>query len=49
MRKARKVAPGESLDFWVALARNSYFSEAVMESYSRHFIDAWNATPEDSG
>jgi len=46
MRKTHKVAPGEGLDFWISLARNSNFSEADRLSYSKHFIDAWNATPQ---
>jgi TolB-like protein len=48
MRKARKVAPGESLDFWLGLVSNSYFAEADRQSFSQHFIDAWNGTPEEA-
>lgn len=46
MSKARKVALGEGLDFWLGLANNSYFAEAGRQSFARHFTDAWNATPE---
>ena len=46
VRKARKVAPGEGLDYWLGLVRNSYFSETDKQSFAQHFTDAWNATPE---
>lgn len=49
VRKARKVAPGEGLEFWLGLARNSYFAEADKKSFAQHFTDAWNATPEQPG
>jgi TolB-like protein/Flp pilus assembly protein TadD len=45
MRKTRKLAPTEPLEFWVDLARGSYMSETMFKSYSQHFIDVWNATP----
>jgi TolB-like protein/Flp pilus assembly protein TadD len=48
VRKARKVAPGEGLDFWLGLAKNSYFSEADKQSFAQHFTYAWNATPEEA-
>ena len=47
MRTTRKVRPGEPLEFWVGLARGSYMSETMFKSYSQHFIDVWNATPEE--
>ena len=46
VRKARKVAPGEGLDYWLGLVMNSYFSETDKQSFAQHFTDAWNATPE---
>lgn len=46
VRKVRKVAPGEGLDYWLGLVRNSYFSETDKQSFAQHFTDAWNATPE---
>ncbi len=49
MRKTRKTAPGEKLEFWVGLARGSYMSETMFTTYSRHFIDVWNTTPEVVG
>ncbi len=48
MRRARKVAPGEPLEFWVGFARGSYMSETMFKSYSQHFIDVWNATAEET-
>ncbi len=45
VHRTRKVAPGEGLEFWVGLARGSYMSETMFNSYSQHFIDVWNATP----
>jgi tetratricopeptide (TPR) repeat protein len=48
IRKARLAAQGEGLDFWVGLARGSYMSEKMFETYSQHFTDAWNATPADA-
>jgi TolB-like protein/Flp pilus assembly protein TadD len=46
VRKARKVAPGEGLDYWLGLVRNSNFSETDKQSFAQHFTDTWNATPE---
>ena len=45
MRRARKLAPDEPLDFWVAFARGTCMSETTCKSFSQHFIDVWNATP----
>ena len=45
--KTRRSAPAEPLDFWVGLVRGSYMSETMFRSYSQHFIDVWNATPEE--
>ena len=45
IRMARKAVPGEGLDFWVGLARGTYISETMFNSFSKHFIDVWNATP----
>ena len=45
MRRTRKIAPGEPLDFWVGFARGSYMSETMSRSFSQHFSDVWNATP----
>jgi TolB-like protein len=45
--KARRVVPGEGLDFWLGLIANSYMSETDRQSFAQHFADAWNATPED--
>ncbi len=45
MRRTRKLAPGEPLDFWVGMARGSYMSKAMFKTYSKHFTDVWNATP----
>ena len=47
MRKTRKLVPGEPLEFWVGYARGSYMSKTMIKSYSQHFIDVWNATPEE--
>ena len=47
--RIRKAEPREGLDYWVGLARGCYMSETMFQSYSRHLIDAWNATPVDSG
>ena len=47
MRKARKVALGEALDYWLSIISNSYFAETDRQSFAQHFTDAWNATPED--
>lgn len=46
VRKARKVAPSEDLDFWLRLITYSYFAEVDKQSVAQHFTDAWNATPE---
>ena len=46
VRKARKVAPSEDLDFWLRLITHSYFAEVDKQSVAQHFTDAWNATPE---
>jgi hypothetical protein len=46
VRKARKVAPGQRLEFWLGLVTNSYFAQAGGQSFEKHFTDAWNATPE---
>lgn len=48
VRRTRKVAPGEGLEFWVGLARGSYLPETMFKSYSQHFIDVWNATPVET-
>jgi hypothetical protein len=47
VRKARKAVPSEGLDYWIGIVRGSYMSEAMLQSFSQHFTDAWNATPED--
>ena len=47
VRKTRKVAPGEGLDFWLGLVSNSYFAESDKQTFAQHFTDAWNAMPED--
>jgi len=47
VRKTRRLAPSEPLEFWVGLARGSSMPETMFKSYSEHLIDAWNATPED--
>ena len=46
VRKARKVVPGEDLDFWLRLITYSYLAEIDKQSFAQHFTDAWNATPE---
>jgi TolB-like protein len=48
LRKARKVAPSEGIEFWLGLINNSYFAEADRQSFAQHFTEAWNATPEDA-
>ncbi len=47
MGEARKCVPGE-LDLWIGWARGSVMSETMFQSFSRHFTDAWNATPEEA-
>jgi TolB-like protein len=47
MREARKSVPGE-LELWTGWARGSVMSEKMFRSFSQHFADAWNATPEDA-
>jgi tetratricopeptide (TPR) repeat protein len=49
MRKTRKVLPTEPLEFWIGLIRGSYLPESLFASFSRHFTEVWNATPEDPG
>jgi TolB-like protein/Flp pilus assembly protein TadD len=46
IRRARKALAGEGLDFWIGFARGSYMSETMFQSFSQHFTNAWNATPE---
>ncbi len=48
VRKARNAEPNEGLDFWLGLMRGSYISETMFESFSKHFIDVWNATPVEA-
>ena len=48
MRKARKAAPDEGMDYWIGLIRGSVMSETMFQSFSQHFIDAWNATPGET-
>jgi TolB-like protein/Flp pilus assembly protein TadD len=48
IRKARRAAPGEGLDYWLGLARGSHMAPAMFQSFSQHFTDAWNATPEEA-
>lgn len=48
VRKARNAEPNEGLDFWLGLMRGSYISETMFESFSKHFIDVWNATPAEA-
>ena len=48
LRRTRELRPGEPLEFWVGLARGSYMSETMFKSYSKHFIDVWNATPVET-
>jgi|GEM_PF-4338708 len=48
MRKARKIAPGEGLDFWLGQISSSYCAEADKKSFAQHFTAAWNATPEEA-
>ena len=45
--RTRKAAPGEQLEFWIGFARGSYMSETMFKSFSQHFINVWNATPEE--
>jgi tetratricopeptide (TPR) repeat protein len=47
MRKTRKVLPTEPLEFWIGLIRGSYLPELLLASFSGHFTEVWNATPED--
>jgi hypothetical protein len=47
MRDARKGVSGE-LELWIGWARGSVMSETMFQSFSQHFTDAWNATPEDA-
>ncbi|MEQ1782620.1 MAG: TIR domain-containing protein [Hyphomonadaceae bacterium] len=49
LSRMRKAAPGKELDYWTGLARGSYMPETMFGSYSQHFIDVWNAAPEESG
>lgn len=49
IRRVRKAEPREGLDYWVGLARGCYMSETMFQSYSQHLIDAWNATPLETG
>ncbi len=49
IRRVRTAEPREGLDYWVGLARGCYMSETMFQSYSRHFIAAWNATPLEAG
>jgi TolB-like protein len=48
VRKTRKFDPDAPLDKWLDRIRGSYMSETMRASYSKHFVDAWNATPEET-
>ena len=49
IRKARKAAPGEDLGYWISFAGGTYMPKTMFASFSQHFIDAWNAMPEETG
>jgi tetratricopeptide (TPR) repeat protein len=48
IRRARKALPGGGLDLWLDRLRGSHMAPAMFQSFSQHFTDAWNATPEDA-
>ena len=47
IRRTQKARPGEPLEFWINCIRHTYFAADKKASFEKHFLDAWNATPED--
>jgi tetratricopeptide (TPR) repeat protein len=47
IRMVRRLESGAPLDWWINYIRGTYMSETMAGAFVQHFVDAWNATPEE--
>lgn len=48
IRRMRRAGPSDGLDLWIDRIRGSHMAPSMFQSFSQHFTDAWNATPEEA-